>query len=577
MRTAIALMITLASLLLATACAFDNSEAHEAPPTAPQPMICDTDADCASADRNCQHGLCVDGPKGAEVRLSAAILPPPDRTALSPLTINQQDFPLDERIHVALRRTRSVNGKVTQPGREKLGKVQIFFSRQSDIPGRRYTNSTSTDAQGNFAIQLPEGDYTVTLRTEWEDFPEHNTTLRVKDNTEGAMVYFDLPREDHYMRWTGRLVRLDQKNDTHPVQDVILWAQDTQSSARSSMATTDENGVFTFYLAKSVTAFQMQSRARNVTDNGETYAIPAATFPTFYVEYPDDVSTQDIPGYELNLGKLQPSKRIAGIVVDPYDEPVAGARVFAQTRVLENNDLDFDGGPTRATIEHSEITDESGAFSFLFPPYSGVSLTAFDNQYGPRLTDARDVLNLSNPDINDDSSIVLKLRAPTEVSFDVRDAQEQPINYFEVNFELIDSDRLSARQYDARSEEFGGMFSIREEMIRQVELPKALWNITIVPRADYTLPRFWFTQALDEKTSTVQAFLPHGVVAAFQVDDDQGQPVRGATVELWAEELISNKRSTPLLLGTGQSDASGRANVLIPYLSQPARKTGVVK
>src|SRR5690625_5458831 len=70
------------------------------------------------------------------------------------------------------------------------------------------------------------------------------------------------------------------------------------------MAITDENGVFTFYLAKSVTAFQMQSRARNVTDNGETYAIPAATFPTFYVEYPDDVSTQDIPGYELNLGKL---------------------------------------------------------------------------------------------------------------------------------------------------------------------------------------------------------------------------------------------------------------------------------
>src|SRR5690625_3849639 len=111
MRTAIALMITLASLLLATACAFDNSEAHEAPPTAPQPVICDPDADCPPAARNSQHRLCVHGLECAEVRLSAAILPPPYRTALSPLTINHQDFPLDERSHVALRRTRSVNGK----------------------------------------------------------------------------------------------------------------------------------------------------------------------------------------------------------------------------------------------------------------------------------------------------------------------------------------------------------------------------------------------------------------------------------------------------------------------------------
>lgn len=576
MRTAINSLVSFWCILLLLGCSWDNSVSHDTPPPTPQFLTCDIDADCDAYNRNCQHGLCVDGPKGAEVRVSAAIFPPPDHTALGPLTLNQQSFSLDERIHVALGRTLSVNGKVSQLGKEKLGKVQLFFSRQDDLSGRRYTNNASTDAQGNFSIQLPEGDYTVTLRTEWEDFPEHNTTLHVSQDLEGSLVYFDLPRESDYVRWTGRLVRLDENNDTHPVSDVTLWAQDTHSTARSSLGVSDENGVFTFYLAKSVESFQIQLRQRTVTQAGRMYAIPSSTFPTLEAEYGEESGAQEIPGYELNLGRIKPSVRISGIVLDHKSQPVSGARVFAQTRVSESNDLVFEGGPTRATIDHSETTDLDGRFSFLFPPYDGISITAFDNQYGPQLSDARRILNLGTDDPISNSEIELQLKAPIPVTFDIRDAFEQPVEYFEATFDLVDSELLSSRHYDARTEEFGGVFSVRDEMIRGIELPAAYWNITIAPRADYTLPRFWFTQELTEESSTIHAYLPHGVVAGFLVQDDQGQPVRGATVELWAEDTFDAKRSTPLLLGTAQSDAKGHANVLIPYLLQPERWTGVL-
>lgn len=564
MRSTLEYLLCMVALLCCVGCAFDEDTADSGP-LGPQPLRCDADADCAPYQRTCQYSLCVDGPKDQSVTASVALFPPPDRSDLGPETLNNLRLDLGKRIFLPLHRTQTVNGKVTQDDNEKLGKVQLFFSRQGDIPGRRYTQSTSTDAQGTFSAQLPKGDYTVTLRTEWEDFPEHNTRLRVSDETDGAPVYFYLPPQSDYVRWTGRLVRLDEYNDTHPVPEVTLWAQDTQSSTRSSLATTDENGVFTFFLSSDVEAFQVQLRARTLTDDGSTFAIPTATFPTLYPEYDPTTREQDIPGYELNLGALKPSVPIGGTVVDSDENPVEGARVLALTRLSANNAATEETGPTRAVFEQGSTTDAEGHFSFLFPAYDDVSITAFHHLHGPRLSLAAPTRDLAESTSSDLESMTIQLQRPIPVDFHLEDRLGQRVGYFEVAFELLDSELLSARNYDTQNEEIGGVFSVREEMIRPVELPPAHWDITIVPRADYTAPRYEFTQVIDSSTPMIKRTLPFGVVAGFQFLEPSGAPIRGVTVEIWSTSEEENPTGGARLLGSAQSNASGHANVLLPF------------
>lgn len=567
MRPTINILISFLFVLAAFGCSLDAKRSQTPPPHAVEPLLCESDRACESYGRNCQHGLCVDGPKDATMRLSATILPPPDRTSLSQLSARNSITQLDEAITIPLKRTVSVIGTIVQRGKASPGRVQMFFSRNGDVPGRRYTNNTTSDDQGRFDVQLPTGDYSVALRTESEAFPEHNTELRVDEKTEGSMVNFDLPAETDYVRWTGRLVRLDEDHVTHAVPDVTLWAQDTHSSARSSLAVNDQNGVFSFYMPRSVKSFQVQIRSRVIEHDGQSYAIPSSTFPVIHAEYDDDSGApQQLPGYELVIGQLKPSVKVAGTVIDADGHPVAGARVLAQTRI-PTVDLEMqDASPTRSALQQNAVSDENGYFEFLFPPYPEVSITAFDNQYGPRLSEAERTLDLVSAGPNGAKGIELRVRQSMRIDFDIRDASGQIVDYFDAAFDLQDSAELSSRNYDARSEELGGTYAVHPDNTNAVRIPEGQWNVTITPRVDLTLPRFRFSQHLDRQSPTLKATLPQGVVAAFNIEDDLGEVVRGATVELWLETEDEAGRSSAQMLGSAQSDADGRATVLIPHI-----------
>lgn len=572
MRSTINRLLSLLLLIAAFGCSLDTKRSENPPPHAFEPLLCESDSDCHASERNCQHGLCVDGPKDATMRLSATILPPPDRSALSQLTIRNSITTFEEAITVPLERTVSVMGAITQRGTTSPGRVQMFFSRNGDVSGRRYTNSTTSDDQGRFDVQLPKGDYSVSLRTESEAFPEHNTKLLVDEKTEGSMVNFDLPAEADYVRWTGRLVRLDDDNVTHAVPDVTLWAQDARSSTRSSLAVNDKNGVFSFYMPRWVQAFQIQSRSRVIEDKGESYIIPSSTFPIIYAEYGDENDgPQQIPGYELVIGQLKPSVPVRGIVVDTDARPVAGARVLAQTRIPAVAPEMQDSSPTRSTLDETTVSDENGEFEFLFPPYDDVSITAFDNQHGPRLSDSERTIALDSVGADGVEGIELVVRQSMRIDFDVKDAAGQPVDYFDAIFGLQDSTDLSARNYDARSEEIGGMHAVRPDQANPVRIPEGVWDVTIVPRVDLTLPRFWSSQNLNRESPTVETTLPQGIVAAFDIEDNLGDAVRGATVELWLESEDESGRSSTRMLGSAQSDAEGRAAVLIPYIPHSDR------
>lgn len=575
--TIIHLSSVLLILFALIGCSLDTERTQNPPPHAIEPLLCEIDSDCDAYGRNCQHGLCVDGPKDAFVRLSATILPPPDRGALSQQSIRDVTTDLADAITIPLERTVSVVGTISQRGKATPGRVQLFFSRNGDVPGRRFTNNTTSDDQGRFDVQLPKGEYSVSLRTESEAFPEHNTTLHVDETTEGSMVNFELPAETEFARWTGRLVRLDEDHVTHAVPGVTLWAQDTESSKRSSMAVNDENGVFSFYISRSVKSFQIQIRSRVIEDNGQHYAIPSSTFPPIYAEYetvdgvapPEAPPAQQIPGYELVIGQLKPSVNVTGTVVDSDAHPVAGARVLAQTRIPSGELEIEDASPTRSALEQVAVSDENGTFEFLFPPYPEVSITAFDNHLGPRLSDPDRSVDLVSAGSSDAEGLELILRQSMRVDFDVRDAAGQPVDYFDATFELQDSAELSARNYDARSEELGGSHAVRPDNTTVVRVPEGKWNVTITPRVDLTLPRFRFSQHLTRESPTVAATLPQGIVAAFNIEDDLGERVRGATVELWLETVDATGRPAARMLGSAQSDADGRATVLIPYIPHP--------
>lgn len=532
------------------------------------PMVCEEEVDCEETGRNCQHGLCVDGPKDVELRLSASIQPPPDRTDLSPLTYRDVKFSTTNPITMSMPRLVSVHGEVIQERTESTRPLQLYFSRRDDIPGRAFSTSTTTDALGQFSVQLPVGSYTVSMRTESEDVPEHSSKIDIREETEGSMIHLKFPSTSSYIRWSGRLVRLDENRVTVPIEDVSIYATDSISRERSSTATTDKNGNFSFYLSRTASAFEVQIRGTIIEAEGQTFHIPTMSFsPTKVVLDEDAGNTQQLPGFEILLDKLQPDVTIRGTVVDTHGERVAGARVMAQARAKEDNETlllkstQSFLSPARATFSERATSDENGEFELHFPPMSEVRLTAVDTT---------NMLRVSSPDkpfelTKDDREVEIILQDPLSIDFNVTDALGHLVENFDIFVKLQDSTTLSPRDYDTSSSLFDGTYQFQEGRANILQLPSALWQIGIVPRTDLTLPRVWVSYLLTAGEQTVTAHIPQGIAVAFIVEDDKGLPIRDASIELWEENLDTSVNTTQLL-GTAQSDTDGRAVIIMPYI-----------
>lgn len=543
---------------------FDNL-----PPPAPlHPIPCVTDADCSVYGRNCQHQICVDGPKKAQARLSIVVHPPAERQDLAPRTWRDQQIRFSDPHYFSLAPLVSVQGVVSQKGHSGPLRVQLFFSRQGDVAGRRFTQSLASDDNGNFATLLPEGDYTVSIHTEWEDFPEHITTMHVSRENQSGMTYVDLPANNEFIRWTGRLIRLDNDLATRPVEGVTIWAMDTNSSLQSSLAVTNENGVFSVYLHKSVTEFRMYLRARAVTDGGEHFLIPATTFsPLLAPSLPDDAQSSEIPGYELLLGVLQPSVRVSGIVLDSENLPVAGARVMAQARLNpmgEDSELSV---PERATLEARTTTELDGSYTLLFPEQPDVRLTAFAPDRPSKISDQTNILNLIALNGQDSGPHLIRLSPPAELELTVTDASGHTVDDYEARFSLEDSEYLSARNFDASVEEFSLIYLSHARQRAHMLVSEGLWHLNVRPREDLTLPNAWVSASVSKDQNSLHVTIPRGVAARLVLHDEAGEPLRGATVELWQEFSSEGltKASEPRMLGTAQTNAMGETTILAPY------------
>lgn len=569
MRSRINLLVVMLTLLFTSACILDTAHERDPRPSVLTPILCETDAECSSYNRNCQHGICVDGPKKATMVVSTVIIPPPERVDLSPISIRGEALDFAETHTVILPPTVSVQGVVSKKGQGSRSRAQLFFSRQDDLPGRRFTQSLTTEEDGSFALQLPEGDYKVSIRDEQDGFLERIESLRVSRAQESAMTYFDMPSTDEFIRWTGRLVRFDSLLETRPVEGVTIWATDVHSNTQSSLAVTKEDGVFSVYLHRDVEAFRLHLRGRTIQDGEQSFLIPATSFSTLLTgSIGGDTKDAEIPGYELMLGVLEPSMRVQGVVHSTDNEPVAGARVLAQARLPA-----LDGNANiamrdRANLEARAVTDEHGAFELYFPPFDEVRLTAFAPDNTSRISDDTSLRRIGVAAGDPSAPFLLRLDTPVPVELEVYDSQGQAVEEYHARFAIEDSELLSPRYFDASMDEFAVTTGPDTQNSNQVLLPEGLWELTLSPREDLTLPLSWLSTFVEAPGAKITVQLPPGIAAGFIVEDEQGDAVRGASIELWLESPEDD--SPPTLLGSTQSNAAGEATILVPWLS-PAK------
>lgn len=559
-------LITLCALLatlVLTGCPGSNEAAADKAPTA---IRCDQNADCPKHLDSCQHNLCVDG-KGITdpIRVSAHIYPPSDRPELAPLSLSNVDLDTQAPLVVSLDDMVTVNGRLQNAARETVsGIFTLFFTRQDDIAGRRYMATVTTDESGSFSAQLPAGVYSVSISDTQSDLPDASSTLTVDAGNQGRPVYLSAPQPEDFIRWSGRLTRLNAQLETRPIADVTIWASSQEGTSQSTQSTTDENGRFSFYLHRSIDKFRVHVRGKMIADDQSVYLVPSTSTDVFEADLNGSESNLDIPGSEVILGHLQPASLFRGIVLDEQDRPVSNARILAQNRNTLPWDDEIIGATMRSTLEARATTNEEGEFEIYFPPTEEVHLTAFSGEDDILITDPERTLSLYPGSDGPGAPILLRATRGHTIDFEVLSSRELPVENYEARLELVNSDLLSARHFDASIDEFGRAFSMNiHQDARTPRMRRGVWRISITPTLDSNLP-MWSTtrQILSEEQKQLTIVLPQGVAGRFQILDPSGEPIRGASVDIFIDFGDSDIRR----VGTAQSNSEGNASMVLPFL-----------
>lgn len=573
MRTRISL--TLLLCLLTFGCPNDSGMGGHA--EAPTRQSCETAADCEAWHGVCQHNICVDGPeRPGAMEVSVVVYPPADRPDIAHLTIENVDLDLATPVEIQLPQTVAVNGALQDTrGNAVQGRWSLFFSKNDDLPGSRYSNATYTDDNGTFALQLPEGSYTVTLIDSSSELPEHVEHIEVSKRNEGQPLYLTAPGSDAYIRWTGRLTRYNHDWETRPVEDVVIWAS-SDDGTQSTLATTSEDGLFAFYLDRKTTRFRLHVRGKTIQTNGAVFVIPSTTTHAYEVDIHAEASAMEIPG-EVTLGQLPEAVLVQGVAHDANGYLVPRARILAHARLDDEIFGEGDestGGASRATIEVRTEADDDGAFSFYFPSLENVQLTGFS---------AEGAIALSNPELLihtflGDEGIagphVLVLSEGLPFNIHVQSAKGAPVADYDASLTLIDSPLLSPRLYNASIGEFSSAFSFFRDnlpsaMSPQLAVRPGTWRLTITPSVSLNFPNWTRDLTIEDwRVEDLDITLPAGVATRFHVYDADGAPLRNASVEI---HLRGENAATELRrVAQAITDSDGGVSLLLPYPTAPA-------
>ena len=529
---------------------------------------CISDIDCASA-LNCQYGLCVSGPQARDLTLSFRLVPPAERSDLSPVVYRH--VPVTTGSHYGnwqLQAQQNVFGTVTIGDANEPIRATIYFSPTEGISGTLNTQSITSGNEGNFNALLPAGAYDVSIIPERDDIPEFKTFVEALPHA--APILFHLPDPREYVRWSGRLVRLDAGLYTRPLPGVRIWALPTDNSGQSTISTTDDEGNFAVWLHRDVSEFRFQTRGTHVIDShtGEDLILPTSTFSSITInpDEIDDAPQQIIPGELLIMQHVAEAIPVTGRLLDANGAPLADAQITATGRISYNP---TSTGITteRATLLSRATSDKSGAFTLQLLPGVSYLITAAGWQDDVYLSRAQTlVVTTSAPPPTLDVQMDEFTLRPIEVTID--DAfLDSPVE-LEITTTMLATQTTALRDYDLPTDLLSAAhYYTQDEGTAPYTLPlmNGTWNLTFRAQNRRALPTTQVTWEVGRREDDVAHFtFPPGVVIAGKITDDAGVPVGGARLEAWRED----PNQPPQLVGSSTSWSDGEVRTVIPWLQQ---------
>lgn len=565
MRRTITRFIATILPLVALSCGPDSDPS----PNAEMPRECETSRHCETG-LQCQHNICIQGPKSAAMNVSVVVYPPSERSELSRITY--RNVALDTATYYGnwqLQAQQSVAGRVSiGPAREDT-RATIYFVSTEGIAATRYAHGTMTDNTGRFATVLPPGAYDVSIVTEREDIPEFKTHIDALPNA--SPLDFVLPDVTEYVRWSGRLVRIDDRATTRPLAGVRVWAVPVDNSGQSTVSVTDNEGAFAVYLPRTAREFRFQIRSTTlVGDSDEELLIPNSTFQTFTLDTEEipPGAHMVIPGELLILDPLYPTIEIRGYVADTYGKPVANATVMATGQRTEPSGGETTAGVSvgRSTLTTRATSAKDGNFVLRIQPGLHYRFTASSMEEGVHLSAA--VERYIAPTSTDVVPIALTMDAfrPQPVKINADPAFSGPIPV-ELSAAMRSSTTADVADYSMASGWIGSIHqrSTIDEPF-DVALMAGSWRFSIRSTERLGLPAMTVTRdlppiPLSSKEPLVFTF-PPAIVIAGRVVNESGSPVAGAFVEIWQE----GEEGGPQLLGSATSYGDGEVRIVLPWI-----------
>lgn len=526
-------------------------------------LVCQTSADCP-AGTSCQLGLCISGEAGETEELAFYVEPASSSSVEEgPNWRQAQSYVSGATIATLSTRPMVVlQGRVLIDNEDGASPLQatLYLTARDGLPGRRVRKSVQSAEDGTFAVAVPQGAYSLTIRPDRGDIPDRNYQL--DEINPSLRQEFLLPAITDYVRWQGRIVRLDDDNVTRPVARATVFAVSTEDGTQSTVALSGDDGRFTVFVDPQAGPYRFQVRASEESENDAiTLPVPSATFAPLepQVEYIDNIGIATIPGGDLVVGQFFDTRTLTGRVVNDEGVGVGDVNVVA-TSVVDNEGLPS-AGPLleRLSFTSRTRTGPGGAFTLTVLPDLDYRIVAAKLDEQVRLAPAITIDSGNLDPVGPNPELVLQLEAASPQRIIVQDPEGNPYESPAlVEGQLLTFVDTPIADYQLPDDLTRRSVDVEGSNETTLPLFPGRWQFTIEDQ-EGRRPRTRSFTSVARAQQSVTLRLTEGGVLAGNITDSEGEPLASARVEVWTFD-----EGGPFLIETVLTDDAGRFRCRVP-------------